>query len=177
MKAFLYLLTYSEFLPYLAGLSFFIFVAGFISNFIFISNKKRDKVDAAIISFNISSAPAIAFFVLVTLLMEVFVKEPCNLLIARTYHTFHAHVANLCMEQSDRSNCPKNEGDLRAFNPESYESLKSCTEVQYTYDGTTGYYRWAARFNKGNVFISSPEQFPSYQPYTLAEARELGLWN
>jgi hypothetical protein len=177
MKAVLYLLTYNEFLPYLAGLSAFIFIAGFISNFIFFSYKNKDRVDAVIVAFNISSLPAIAFFILVAVLMELFIKEPCNLLVARTYHTFHAHVANLCMEQADRSNCPKNEGDLKAFNPEAYESLQSCTEVQYSYNQTTGFYRWAARFNQDNVFVSSPDQFPSYQPYTLSEARELGLWN
>lgn len=175
MKAFLYLITYNDLLPYLAGISLFIFVLVFLTHYVFASNKNKDSVDVLVLSFNMGAVPAIAFFILMTVVTEIIIKEPCNLLIARTYHSFHAHVANLCVDQEDRSNCPKNEGELKAFNPEAYQSLQACTDTQYEYS-STGSYRWVARFNKDTVLASSSELSSSYNSYSLSEAKELGLW-
>lgn len=175
MKAFLYLITYNDLLPYVAGVSVLIFVLVFLTSYLFTSKKNKDSVDTLVSSFNMGAVPAIAFFMLISIVTELFIKEPCNALIARTYHMFHAHVANLCVDQEDRSNCPKNEGELKAFNPTAYQSLQACTDTQYEYS-PTGSYRWVVRFNKDLVLASSSELSSSYNSYSLSEAKELGLW-
>ncbi len=77
----------------------------------------------------------------------------------RQYHHFNAHLKALCVESDDPSLCPRNLSQLKAFNPKLFRQITSCAPMEYSYDESTGHYRWVIKTQFEKV-IFQPEYYP-----------------
>jgi len=81
--------------------------------------------------------------------------------ISRIYHKFNAHLTDLCVNRADKSECPRNESELEAFNPELYEELNSLTETEFIYSEEDDQVLWKVRFVDG--YLTSGSAGMGYQ--------------
>lgn len=49
-------------------------------------------------------------------------------------NVLNQHIKDLCYFREDKSECPKSEDELKAFNSKSYERLTYCADVKFEYD-------------------------------------------
>jgi hypothetical protein len=74
---------------------------------------------------------------------------------------FKSHLTNLCNERSTFAECPKNEQELRAFNPEKYDALKNCTDSEYFFSEKYGQL-WLVKKNHTEYYVwSAHKHIPS----------------
>jgi hypothetical protein len=67
----------------------------------------------------------------------------------------------LCVNRADKSECPRNESELKAFNPELYEELNSLTEIKFIYSEEDDQVLWKVRFSDG--YLTSGSAGMGYQ--------------
>lgn len=91
-------------------------------------------------------------------LIFIWLFKPCHSALFSKL-VFNQHLKELCLLRADTSECPKNEAELRAFNPDKYDLLLQCAEVEYSYNSTTKKVIWEIepysnqdKFSNFNVF-------------------------
>lgn len=89
--------------------------------------------------------------------------EPCfNEYYSR--RVFNQHLKELCYLRADTSECPKDASELRAFNPQLYDKLGQCAELEYSFNQATGEVIWTADpYLKGYSAQLKMGSFPDFE--------------
>jgi hypothetical protein len=72
---------------------------------------------------------------------------------------FTGHLKSLCVEQKGSGLCPKNESELRAFDPKRYKNLQRCARTSYAYEEGSGWFEWRVKFRNQEIF-ANPQDLP-----------------
>lgn len=101
---------------------------GFLIKIIF---KRSLEVSLAIGICAVMAGVSIYFF---SVLREYFYREECVQVAADNFHYFHDHLTSLCVNREDLAECPKDASQLEAFNPQKWDAVQTCGQVQYSFD-------------------------------------------
>lgn len=80
--------------------------------------------------------------------------ESCNTRM-QVWHEFNAHLKDVCW-RVNQAECPKNEAELIAFNPEKYNRMEKCAKMNYWYDSQTSLYGFMATRDGGETMVAHP---------------------
>jgi hypothetical protein len=87
-------------------------------------------------------------------------SERCDRKVSSVFHEFNGHLKNVCI-QNKTGFCPKNEGELIAFDPNHYKQLQECAKTYYEYRPETQEFTWIVNASAG-VYISNPHNPDAY---------------
>ena len=125
------------------------------------SSKNGESLKGVAVGFmSLLIAPFMAFVFVVGV---VRLSSSCAGTIIEEFNHFNAHIKSLCVEKKDTSECPKNEKELKNFNPAAYEKLTSCTKTIYTYSfQEENKAVWRVFTPDGGLFVSSKQYYPGF---------------
>lgn len=119
------------------------------------------------VSLAFISALAFAFWVILIWSMEGWCRN--NIF---KMHEFNAHLKATCIEAEDKSQCPLDESQLRAFNPQAYGRIEVCTKIAYRYRPETNEYWMLIRWGKNAALVFHPRYYPQGYSMLMLEKDE-----
>lgn len=60
-------------------------------------------------------------------------------------HMYNQHLKELCVEREDKSQCPQNIDQLKAFKPETWKKIEGCFTLEYTMEEAPAKYKFEAK--------------------------------
>jgi hypothetical protein len=72
-------------------------------------------------------------------------------------HIYNQHLKELCIESADKSQCPQNIDQLKAFQPQTWEKIEGCFTLTYELEEPPAKYKFEAKSSAGWDWEFKPE--------------------